>query len=243
MAHVLVTVTLENLAGFSDQSVQNSFAFASDVALGSTQRQDIFDAIRDFYSAAGTGQSHALGYYISGHIDRSTGACISRMYDIGGNLDGTPHGSPIDEDAWTLSAGAATAPMAPQTAAVLTLRARNALAYAVEDGGGFRPRARHTGRLYIGPLQRQAANDTDGALSYPHSDFVQDLLKAAENLQDALVDGDYEWGVWSRANELVVPITRVEVADSWGTIRSRRKRPTVRTARTFSPEPALVLGA
>lgn len=243
MGSLLVTTSLDVSGGFTDESVQNSFAFTTDVAIDDTVLLDIGSAVISFFNDTAPGATHPVAYYIGQQIDRSAGACRIKKYDIGGHLDGTPHGSPIQDGTWTLGAGAAASPLPAQVAGVLTLRARNALTFPVEAAGGTRPRARHSGRLYLGPLSRQAANDTAGAESFPHSDFIADVLKSAEALQDNLADGDYAWGVWSRSDARIVPITRVEMADSWGTLRSRKSDPTVRTARTFAPVPSLILGA
>lgn len=170
------------------------------------------------------------------------------MYDITGLLGINPatgrpfpHGSPIAEDAFTLPASIASA-LPGQVACCMTLRGRDALAQAVEGPGDIRPRARRSGRLYLGPLNR-ATLDEGGAQGRPLAVFRNDMLLAAEGLQDNLVDGDCIWSVWSRTSAALFGIERVEVDNSYDVIRSRKANTTARDTRTFLPEPALVLGA
>jgi hypothetical protein len=243
MTDLLVTATLEPAAGFDMEAVVNTFAFRADVPIDAAVVLDIHNAVSQFYSGVAPGATFALGGYLNSMISRAVSACSLKMYDITGHLDGSPHGSPIAEDAFTLPAAINPINLPPQAAVVLTLRGRDALEMPVEGALGIRPRQRRSGRLFFGSLNRAAADDTANAHSRPAATLRTDLMAAAEALQDALVDGDYIWGVWSRTAETILGIERVEVDDSFDVLRSRKLAPSVRQSRTFVPEPALVLGA
>lgn len=242
MPQVLVTAELPSTSGIGADSAVNNFAFTSDIALDAAERLDIFNAVAAFYASTPAGGVQAVGAYLASSIDRTVSACALKMYDISADLDGSPHGSPIDEATFTLPAAGDLHALPSQTCAVLTLRARDALNFPVEGVADSRPRARRTGRLFIGPLNADA-EAASGGVTRPSSPFRDDLCRAAEALQDALVDGDYAWGVWSRALQAVIPVTRAEADDSFDVLRSRKLDPTARTVRTFAPEPALILGA
>lgn len=243
MTSLLVTATLEPDSGFDMEAAQNTFAFQVGVAVDAAVVLDIHNAVASFYTGVASGATYALGGYLNSMFSRAVGACSLKMYDITSDLDGTPHGSPIAEDTFTLPAAISTINIPPQAAVVMTLRGRDALEYPVEGAGVTRPRQRRSGRLFFGSLNRAAADDTANQHSRPHATLITDLLAAGEALQDALVDGDYVWGVWSRTAAAIYGIERVEVDNSFDVLRSRKIAPSARSSRTFAPEPALVLGA
>lgn len=249
MPSLLTTVTFEAL-NQGVETVQNSFAFHSAIPIDSATILDIHNAVSGFYNNVGTGQTRAVGAYISPTIDRASASVSIRSYDLSAGLGINPatgrpysHGSPIATDMITLVASGSTDALPTQLCSFLTLRGRNALDQPVEAPGNVRPRQRRTGRIAIGPLNVLAETNVANNSSRPDSVFRQDCLKAAENLQDNLVDGAYAWSVWSRSAGQMFPIERVEMDDSFDVIRSRKLNPTVRDQRTFAPEPALVLGA
>lgn len=243
MPAALVTVTLENLTSFTDESTVSTFAFASDVAITNTVQLDMQQAVADFFTVTQTTAARSVGSFIAGHVDRSAQACRLRVYDISNTLDGSPHGSPIGTGYFTMPAATAAPNLPAQCAGVLTLRSSAALNAPVEGPADTRPRARQTGRLYVGPLAQDAVTGSTTTPARLSTSFRNTVLEAAEKLQDDLVDGDYQWGVWSRANQQVVNINRVEMDDSVDVIRSRKLRPTVRDVRTFAPVPALILAS
>jgi hypothetical protein len=256
MTDLLVTATHDNLNGANGDTAVNTFAFRMDVPFTQTVAVDIANAIADFYNGSDPGNGvNAVSSYMSSTLDRSSGASRLRFYDITGLLQavvpaGSPagtkprppaHGSPVYEDAFTLGAAGAAASLPSQIACAITLRGRDALQEPVEGPGDTRPRARRSGRLFIGPLSTGASDQA--ANPRPTAAFRNNLTIACERLQDNLVDGDYVWSIWSRAAGSLSGIERVEVDDSFDVIRSRKNPPTTRTVLTFAPEPALVLGA
>jgi hypothetical protein len=257
MANYHAVVTLDPASGFDADAAVNTFSFTSVDELDAAGRLDVLNAINQFYNGIAPGQVSSVASYLSAILDRSVGGASIRLYDITGAEQAVnvadpgdppkwrtpPHGSPIEDSAFTLAAAAGQGSLPQQVAMALTLRARGALEDPVEGAGGIRPRARSTGKLYLGPLGTVAANVVNGVVSRPTTAFREDAMRAAEGLQDALVDGSYAWGVWSRMRGEVIPVTRVEVDDSFDTQRRRQSPPSVRNSVTFAPEPGLILGA
>lgn len=243
MPHLLVQATLEPAAGFSDESVVNTFAFASEVTIDAAARLDILNAVAGFYNTLHFEAAATVASYLAGTLSRDVGGCSLKMYDITGHLDGSPAGSPIEDSTFTLGAAATADNMPTQTAAVITTRARGALDEPVEGPGGVRPRQRVSGRLFVGPLNESAFVSGSSDHRRFTTAFMGSLICAAEGLQDALVDGDYAWCVWSRTNADMIPIVRAECDDSPDVLRSRKINPTQRYVRNFDPVPDLILAA
>lgn len=261
MTDILITATLEDEGGFTDDSIVNSFAFR-----GPGEADELADVLADhviqFYNSIPAGGAIApISSFISSRVTRTAGACTVRGYDITGRLgylepgdEGfvigkkrlASHGSPVLEQAFTLGAAADPSNLPAQIANVLTLRARGAEAAPVEGPGDTRPRSRKTGRLYIGPLNNRAAVPGDASaanFARPDGDFQTTLLQAGEQLQDSANAAGANWCVWSRTDGAMHAVTSVQVDDSWDVIRSRKRKPTVRLTRTFAPVPPVVLAA
>lgn len=237
--------------------VVNTFAFTKPGAYTPGDATALCERVQSFYSIAPSGQTNPLSYYFSAVIDRAIDICQMKVYDITGKLGNRsetlgpePHGSPILNFPWEVNAAGTQTSLPQQISCAMTLRARNALNYPVEapDAGdpGFdidRPRARRTGKLYLGPLSQDAATASAGLPSRPSTTFTNVALAAAEGLQDAVNVFGYGWGVWSRQNAAISIIERVEVDNSFDVIRKRKATTTTRTPRIFAPVPDLALGA
>jgi hypothetical protein len=241
MTNLLVTATIPATTGLPQDAVVASFPFVTNLGVGDGTFDIVKNAIDQFLNANATGQIVNVAGYLSAKLDRTANAVILRMYNLTGNLDGSPHGSPTHLGTLTLGPAISGNSLPAQIASVLTLRGRGAATAAVEGAGGIRPKARHTGRLFLGPLTVNASSGGD--YPRPTSQFRLDCTAAAEKLQDTMTDGETEWAVWSRREAQMFPVVSVEMDDSFDVIRSRKPKPTVRTARVFAPVPALVLGA
>jgi hypothetical protein len=253
IANYLATVTLDDLTAFSGETVVNNFAFVASAPLDATGLALIDSALIEFYNAVGAGGTYPISHYLASELDRTTDASRIKIYDVTGKLGNTvagkggkmhpaSHGSPVHEWGFALGAAGSTNSYPAQIAACMTLRGRGALGQPIEGPGGVRPRARHSGRLYLGPFCTAVAAGTNPQ-RIDSANFITDALAAAEKLQDDLSDGALEWAVWSRAEAQMFPVTRVEMDNSFDVIRSRKSTSTTRAVRTFTPEPALVLGA
>lgn len=244
MAFIQATVTLENLTGFSEDSIVNTFAI--NTAPGWSPITDIgevtFPLVRFYNHVQNSGSR--LSTFIAESISRGALDSVIRLYDVTAALDGSPHGSPVAVDFFTLLENEASFGLPSEVALVLTTRAEGALEAPVEapDSGDpgtavDRPRQRLSGRVFVGPFTVSSANHTDALRSRPVPILRTTLLDAAEDLKDQLGNSGHLWSVWSRANEQMVEISSVSIDDAWDTMRKRGVPPTTRTSRTLGLVP------
>lgn len=261
MTDLLVVAELPNENGRPDDTVVNTFAFHTNTAPAEAVYVDVSGAVQSFYLEVPPGLTagNNVAKFISSTIERGVDACRTKVYDITGKLGINPatgklwaHGSPVHEDGFTMPAPSDTSSLPAQIAMCLTLRARDYALQPVElpSGGGptetIRPRARRTGRLYVGPLSPAAVmSHASGEPSRPDPGFRDVVCRAGENLADiALTNGDTAlWCVWSRTAANMHAVTEVQADDSWDVIRSRKTLQTGKISRVFAPVPDLALGA
>jgi hypothetical protein len=242
---MLVTSSLENLNAVTDQTIVNTFVFAgAGDFINDASADDAANAIFTFFQGTMPGVNQSVANYMGGGIDTTPGAWRFRAYDITNDLAGTPHGSPFWEGSATWVHQAPGNPLPSQSAAVLTLHGRGAAEAAVEQGGppAIRPRSRKTGRIFVGPLNVNAVTNDAGVARFA-TNGRNVLTEAAEFLQEMSNGDGMIWSIWSRANAAVYGIVSASCDDSLDVLRSRKLKPTVRTARVFDPVPALALGA
>lgn len=250
MIDLLLSVTIPSTTNLVEDSIVNQLAIRSTEADHWAPLANIWAGILRLYTQISGDQVTPLGGYLSSGLSRDPGACVVRFYDITDRLgyevvDGKRrvelHGSPFHQDTFTLPAPVNGNSLPRQIASVVTLRGRGAATAPVEGAGGIRPKARHTGRVYLGPLGSIAS---EGAANpRPTSQFRSDACAAFEGFQDAMTDGVNEHCVWSREAGTLYPVVSAEMDDSFDVIRSRKNSATLRTKRTYAPVPALVLGA
>lgn len=234
---LLAVAQLEHVNGIVADRVVNTFAIKTNTtSYTNTQLEAIATAIQAFYNSTppgtdriGSSFNNPIAHYLSTELSRVSGANRVNIYDLEGELSGTPHGSPIYSDPWTLSAAGTSTPLPGEVACVLTLEGvgRAAAAVAVAGGGTgptgvSHPKARHTGRVYIGPCNSLATALANQA-ARPHQVFRDTILAAALQLDAALeaAGSDYDLGVWSRADAGVRAIEAVSIDDAWDTQRRR----------------------
>jgi hypothetical protein len=203
LAVYLMRATLPNISGMARDEVVNDFVFNAP----STPEAAVL-AVKDFYNVAGGGATNAVGAWLGSSLSRTTPFTIS-TYDITAHLNGSPHGSPISVDPFTLISNSAAPSLPDQIAVVLSYHAAygGALetgpsgaiptdASAIRQGapathtGRTRPKSSLRGRLYVGPLV-QAAENGVGQVSVTCGG---DMAKQAVTLMTAALG----WCVWSR---------------------------------------------
>lgn len=186
------------------------------------------------------GAPHNIAEFISGAVERSALACKVKYYDITAHLSGTPVGSPVAVDSFTLLGSETNNALPREVSCVVTLRGEDWDQVAVSTPGGapgpegdVRPRQRRTGRVYVGPLNTSTlANDTN------HRSYVSDVCRGALlngffYFQTELVAAGYQLEVWSRKNASTYPCVRVEVDDAFDIQRRRGEDATVRLNQTL----------
>lgn len=239
---LLVVAELPALTGISRDIVTMNFVVALDPAFSyaNADLDDILNKFEDFFEVADPGIGSTLGVIIGPSVSRVADSGILSAYVITDHLDGSPHGSPVRMDTFTLANNDGTGPLPQEVAIAVTLEATGrstALVEAVDgaDPGAAvdRPRSRLTGRFFWGPLPKSAAATIDN-VARPVPDFCTLLRNKIGTLHTALealtnVDG---LGVWSRVNENVVELEAVSTDNEFDTQRRRGRRATLRVRQT-----------
>ena len=238
----LTTLTVPNRNGVAKDAVKWSVAFDDAPALGSMQAwwTDLLD--HNYGTAAVVG-------YIGQCLDFT--AATLAIYDLTGHLDGSPHGSPVDS-----ASGFLSGPDSPQNtdgnqlAIVVGFQDSAYDATPTVTGSGEVPtpeqaqdygapathtgelkgKARHSGRLYIGPVAINAVA-TDGnhnpVLGAP---CLADFSAAfGAHMPSGADSHGLHWSIWSRRDAVLR-----HVAQGWvdHCIKTRRSREFVNDSRT-----------
>lgn len=227
MAVVLAVVKLAKKSGIPADAVQNTFTFTtpSTPAIG-TELDAISSAVQAFYNTSHTfgGTTGNVAGLLAFNVSPAAGASTISFYDITTHLDGSRHGSPLRVDTWTLSAvGADSLP--DELACVLSVHSD--LTIYTEFGIGTRPRARHRGRLFIGPLAQSSL--TADAVTFEEilaGATRNRIAGAAVALRD---DASTVWAIWSRKNADVNPVTGGWVDNAFDVQRRRGNKPSLRS--------------
>lgn len=241
MPNSLITATLPNVNGLVEDEVVNAFAIRGlDAGATAPQISGCLNAIKDFYTGLAAGQVAQVGAYLSDSISRAALACTLKAYDITGFEDGTPHGSPFASATFTMTDAGDSNQLPHEVAFVATLEAlgRDSSPVTAPDGADpdaliDRPKQRHTGRIYLGPVC-QFAVDSLGAQARPKAQFMTDVRLAVDKIDsDLFAAGAFGLGVWSRKDAIVRQVVAVSTDDAWDTQRRRGVAATARTRLTI----------
>lgn len=240
MPDLLITHTHNRTTGAPADAVQNTFAVSAPGAfVASVHGPLLADAVANFYRGPAPGASLALGNYMNRSLSPAANDEAVRIYDISGHLDGSPHGSPIYTELYTWPYTPADPSLPSEVAAAVTLRGVSWASQPVEtpdgpDAGSAldRPRQRHTGKLYLGPLTTIAIlSSSSPYVARLHPSFIDDIGFAAQRLADdirAVLAGTV-WCVWSRADTFLYTLTDIQVDNAPDTQRRRGERSSTRT--------------
>lgn len=264
MPNYLATATLTSTSAIPKDAAVNTFAIAaSEVGVASSaHRSAMADAIVNFYNGMGT-LGESVAYYLAPNRSRAAGDLVIRIYDITGKeqrvrtVDAkgrpvwrTPNiGSPISTYARTLGAAApgGFSSLPAEVACVLSLRTANRDSELAErpddddDDAVDRPRARNTGRIFLGPLGQNALGSDTAGDRRVAANLRTALVDAAQRLKTGIrainvspPDDTYAWGIWSRADGNVRRIEKVVVDDAFDTMRKRGVRAQATSALTLA---------
>lgn len=246
----LVTVTIPHVSGLPEDSVVNTFPI--DMMPGydvPTFVADVVTALPRFYNTPNA-SSQFIARFMGNGLSRAANACAVKLYDVSANLEGRsiadggiPSGSPIGQGTFTLGNSLNVGSALPEeVAVVLTTRTGNYASQPVERPDGSdtglavdRPRQRHSGRIFLGPLIAEAVQLGATNKARPDTAMRTAILDAAERLYDELSADGHKWSVWSRADAVFRDVEVVQVDDAFDTQRRRGVAPSSRTTRTLNP--------
>jgi hypothetical protein len=234
MAAVLITVHLVDVNGIPADDVENTFCMANSASSAAplSVASNVFDSLKSFYNDGGSGPAQ-VGHYLGGNIDRTANKMKMVAYQLaptGSITPVTPLGGPIDQISWTLEPTPGSAVDLPrECAAVLSLQTP-AAGIAEDTPGGVagprgdtHPAARRRGRIYLGPLNASAMGT--GANGPGLTATFRDAVCAAAGALNAHVasipGATHFWGIWSRKNTAIYPITTGWMDDAFDTQRRR----------------------
>lgn len=247
MASILTSVHLPDANGMPADDTINTFITGSTGGSGVGVMDAIDGALPHFYNTAPAGGMNELAHYMALSLDRTANACTMVHYLLaaGAAVDpgiGNHLGAPARITHWTLGAGGAgSADIPRECAAVLSLYADlSGLAEDVPGGapgpvGDTHPRARHRGRLYLGPFQANAVGS--GANGPGINAALRDTATTAARVFALAISAALEglaWRVWSRKNGLAPVIVGGWMDDAWDTQRRRGIGASTRTAWTVA---------
>jgi hypothetical protein len=198
-----VEVRLNYVTGLPRDCVVNTFHFSND---GTGDVNDVFDRLEDFYTSNhGGAVANELCDFLSPIISTASGASEMFCY-----LVGTP-GPPIAYRTWTLT----------NTSSVDPLPFEVALCGSYAGTSTGVPSARQRGRIYAGPFGVNALDASTDGFPVPQNGLMASLLASMEFLELGNTPAG-AWGVYSRVDDALYPISRGWVDNEFDTQRRRQ---------------------
>jgi hypothetical protein len=209
----------------------NSFAFSNnDVDVDEAALVAMQTALGDFYNGVDSGSSRSLAMFISPAISRTI-APTMKTYNLDGNLDGTAHGSPIDERSLPLLSDPTSGQIALPSEVAVAITWRANYGADAEFSPNSRPRARDRGRVFIGPLNAgMITGDPLTAAASMAATTMGTFGHAGARLMNA---SGPDLVVWSRKNAGVKLVTSVQVDNAFDTQRRRGEKASSRLTYTI----------
>jgi len=223
-----VQAVLPDRTGRARDAALNTWTFSDPAAAPSDGESITFAGIvlpflTDFYNTA-AGSDPEVAVFLGGSRTRVADACSFRVYNISTHLNGSPAGPPILVEPWTLG-GSTTGDNLPFESAV-AFSFHGLDASIPEFGPGTRPKSRHRGRVFLGPLKLDAVTANALGRVDVSSSFIGSLASAGEALISDTTD---RWVVWSRRNAAVYPVVGGWVDDATDSQRRRGHDPDAKT--------------
>lgn len=217
----LAVVTMQKDSGIPADAVQNTFAFQTPLGATTAELNAIAAALTTFYNT--TTGAGTVAAQLGKSLSTVAGVSTFEFYNLDGHLDGSPHGSPIRTDFWTLGAVAANG--LPDEVAIC-LSFHSAYGTDVEFAGGVRPRARDRGRIYLGPLGTGVMTEDATTNEINVATLTRQIIAdSAARLRD---DATTTWSQWSRADAILNAVTTGWVDNAFDIQRRRGNAPTAR---------------
>lgn len=201
------------------------FAFLGNTVPTGSDLSTIQTALETFYSHNYGTVSHSIGNFLSTAISRTIPP-IMRTYNKTGFENGSASGGPIDVRNTALVPTRTGGTVDLPSEVCITLTFHSDYGTTPEFGpGGIRPRARHRGRLYIGPLTTLGLISNTASGPSVSGAALDTFAGAATAL---MADATTQWCQWSRKDALFRPVTGGWIDDAPDTQRRRGEAPTLR---------------
>jgi len=203
---------------------------------------DVSVGINHFYNVLQTGATSAVCQYLGPSLDISRGLGWT-AYDITAHLNGSPHGAPIASGNYSIpSVGTSTTVIPEGVAACLSYRGNYGtdvefLRDPVTHKITARPRARHRGRIYLGPLDQIAfQQDSTTKRGRLKTLFMTDIMAQLQGAISITDSASNKWQLWhwSKKNASVEPIVQAWVDDRPDYQRRRSDQSTTRSTVTIT---------
>ena len=220
-----VTLELPAADGLPKDNPVWNFAFIGPTPVTGTTLTAIQAAIEAFYTANHGTLSHSIGNFLSTAVSRTVPP-IMRTYDKTGFENGAASGGPIDIRNTALIPTRTGGTVDLPSEVAVTLSFHSDYGTLPEFGPGHtRIRARHRGRIYIGPLTTLAlVSNADKGPSV--SGAALDTFSGAAIA--LMGDTGTTWAQWSRVDHTFREVTGGWVDDAPDTQRRRGEDATLR---------------
>lgn len=228
MSLIRATVKLNHISGIPEDAAVNVWHFTASPSPGGEDAlyPVITLALGDFYRHWGRFLSHAVSRVTNAHTIEY------RLVTSGapGAADDTV--SVLEAvDPWTLSVAASAASSLPSE--VATVLSFNGFGFDAvpEESGATRPRARHRGRVYLGPFTIGITDIESVTFRTRIPVAVRtEILGAYQDMCDAVNAVDVLHAVYSPKSSFAWTVVEAWMDDAFDTIRSRGEAPTTRSS-------------
>ena len=203
-------ITIPAVSGVAKDAVKFDLAFA-------TPSANLDVSLKNFFNSTQAVSGSAINGYMSPSLVRApNNICLIQLYDISAHLDGSATTrAPYFQTTWGLGGGGGT-PLPSELSVVLSYH--GAFLDIPEHGPGTRPRSRHRGRIYIGPMATSAMGQDATTHRATIVQMVRDTITSAA-LQ--LLSAEPSWSVWSRKDAALRTVVGGWCDDAWDIRRSR----------------------
>jgi hypothetical protein len=224
-ADFLIRTVMSTTSGLPEDVIVNDFAVhLPALSPDASEVEAAMDAVGDFFRGTNL-SADTVGTYISDDVSRAATHTIQAYQIVAG-----PLGSPFLEKDWlgpTTEAGSESMPR--EVCGVLSFHAD--LTGISEEVGATRPKARRRGRIFVGPLGKNAISVSDNPPVLAPA-FTNAMRLHAVQLFDDLLAVGWDWCVWSRADQTLRKVVAGWTDNAPDVQRRRGQAPTLRTVYT-----------
>lgn len=232
MTAVIANVHIHDANGLPNDDTVNTFTFFNSGTLiePGALILNVRPFLESFYNGPTVGTS--IGTYLGQELNRVVDGNFIEWYQLapaGSIVPRTPLGGPLSRTTFTLGGSGGQPSMPRECAVVLSLSAPHAgIAEDVPGGpvgpkGDTHPAARHRGRVYLGPLNNSAVGSGSNGPGVKNT--FRDLIVTQAALLmtncNTIAGGTTGWGIWSRKDAAIYPVTHGWVDDAFDTQRRR----------------------